>query len=85
MGDISQLQHAFVSLCLRPTIEVKHNIMTPLDGETPEEYCQRCRQEMGKLTGVSLVESRYRDSLQFEKAKKEARKNKLTENKKTKG
>lgn len=73
MGDITQSQHAFVSLCLRPTIEVKHKIMTALPGETPEEYCKRCREEMGRLTGFPLVESRYRDLLEYEKAKEEAR------------
>jgi hypothetical protein len=29
---------------------------------------------MGKLTGLPLVESRYRDLLEFEKAKKKAQK-----------
>jgi hypothetical protein len=27
MGDITQAQHAIVSLCLKPTIEVSHKIM----------------------------------------------------------
>jgi hypothetical protein len=33
---------------------------------------------MGKLTGFPLVESRYRDLLEFEKAMKEARNNRKT-------
>jgi hypothetical protein len=81
MGDITQSQHAFVSLCLRPTIEVKHKIMTALPGETPEGYCKRCREEMGKMTGFPLVDSRYRDLLEYEKVKEEARKIKMSEDK----
>lgn len=27
MGDISQAQHVFLSLCLRPTLEVQHKVM----------------------------------------------------------
>lgn len=37
---------------------------------------------MGKLTGFPLVESRYRDSLEYEKAINEAVKKKKTETKK---
>lgn len=51
MGDISQSQHVFLNLCLRPTLEVKHKVMRPVNGETPEDYCKRCRTEMSKLTG----------------------------------
>lgn len=35
MGDISQTQHVFLTLCLRPTLEVKHKIMEALENETP--------------------------------------------------
>ncbi len=43
MGDISQSQHVFINLCLKPTLEVKHKVMYPQEGETPQKYCDRCR------------------------------------------
>ena len=78
---MTQSQQAFVSFCLKPTIKVKHKIMTALPGETPQGYCKGCREEMGKLTGFPLVESRYRDLLDYEKAKEEARRIKISEDK----
>ena len=36
MGDISQLEHTLIMCSLSPTIEVKHQIIEPKEGESAE-------------------------------------------------
>jgi len=43
MGDISQFEHTFLMCSLSPTIEVKHQVIEPKEGESPEQYCRRAR------------------------------------------
>jgi hypothetical protein len=65
--EINILEHAFISLCLRPTLRVNKEVVSPLPDETVEDYRERCRSIVAEKTGFRKYEADYKDISLYEK------------------
>ena len=69
--EISPLYLFIIQLCLNPKIIVKKKVVQPSEGETVEQYRERCRDILSEMTKFKKYEANFNDFLEYDRQKKE--------------
>lgn len=70
MDEVNAFFYTVIVLCLNPKLIVKKRCVQPKTGETVEEYRQRCRSILAEMGEYTLIDSTYKDIVEYEKLKK---------------
>lgn len=65
--EITILEHAIISFCLRPTLRVSKEVVSPLPEETVDKYRERCRNIIAEKNGFRKYDGDYKDIHLYEK------------------
>lgn len=63
--EITTDVHALLTLCLKPTLKVKKDVMAAMKDETVEEYRERCRRRVGEMSGFGLYDCSYKEQMEY--------------------
>jgi hypothetical protein len=65
LEEVSNGAHAIITFCLKPTLRVAKQVMTPLENETVEEYRDRSRTKLSQMTGFQLIECTFKEQMEY--------------------
>jgi hypothetical protein len=71
LDEVSEIEHAFMILCLNFTLRVFKEVIQPLPEDTTDIYRERCRDRIAAVSGFKKYDSDYKDILAYTKQFKE--------------
>jgi hypothetical protein len=70
MKEITQSEHMVIMMSLLPKLTVKRLCFTANQGETVDEYRNRCRVQMAEILGIACSETGFRDEAELNDMRK---------------